>query len=45
MKKPAKKHGLTPPKKGGKPKRITGKGYPGGPHTPGAKKARARKKT
>lgn len=28
------------PKKGRKPKRITGKGNPGGPHTPGAKAKR-----
>lgn len=29
---------MAPPKKGGKPKRITTVNPPGGPHTPGAKK-------
>lgn len=28
---------MKPPKKGPKPKRITTKNKPGGPHTPGAK--------
>lgn len=32
------------PESGGKPKRITTEGSPGGPETPGAKKARAKKK-
>jgi hypothetical protein len=33
-----KKRPLKKPQKGDKPKRITTKGKPGGPHTPGAKK-------
>jgi len=32
---------LPKPKSGGKPERIEAKGPPGGPHTPGAKKAAA----
>lgn len=32
------KNPLPPPKKGDKPKQITTKNPPGGPHTPGAKK-------
>lgn len=32
-----KKHKLPKPESGGKPKRITTKSKPGGPHTPGAK--------
>ena len=35
---------LPKPKKGGKPKRITTKGSPGGPYTPGAKKKKKKKK-
>ena len=31
------KEGMPRPKRGGKPKKIEGKGSPGGPHTPGAK--------
>lgn len=31
------KHGMKPPKKGGKPKKITTPNDPGGPKTPGAK--------
>jgi hypothetical protein len=31
---------LPEPEKGGKPKRIEGRGEPGGPHTPGAKAKR-----
>lgn len=33
--------GMVKPKKGRKPKRITTKNPPGGPHTPGAKKKKA----
>lgn len=32
------------PQSGGKPKRITTKNKPGGPQTPGAKKARKKRK-
>lgn len=33
---------MVKPEKGGTPKRITGKGSPGGPHTPGEKEKRRR---
>ena len=39
-----KKNPLPPPKSGGKPKKITTEGTPGGPHTPGAKKMKKPKK-
>lgn len=41
---PIRKNKLKPPKKGGKPKRITTKNKPGGPETPGAKEKRKKNK-